>query len=60
MRRPVLAAEIVSRTGYNLPVGQADAGTRRISGVHRHYRGGGHALTNTRPALPPQSLATVL
>ena len=32
MRRPVLAAEIVSRTGYNLPVGQADAGIRRISG----------------------------
>jgi hypothetical protein len=32
MRRPVLAAEIVSRAGYNLPVGQADAVTHRISG----------------------------
>jgi hypothetical protein len=30
--RPLLEAEIVSRTGYSLPVGQADAGTRRISG----------------------------
>ena len=32
MRRPVLAAEIVSRASYSLPVGQADAVTRRISG----------------------------
>jgi hypothetical protein len=32
MLRPVLAAEIVSRTGYSLPVDQADAVTRRISG----------------------------
>ena len=28
----MLAAEIVSRTGYNLPVDQTDAVTRRISG----------------------------
>jgi hypothetical protein len=32
MPRPWLEAEIVSRTGYSLPVGQADAVTRRISG----------------------------
>jgi hypothetical protein len=32
MARPVAGAEIVSRTDYNLPVGQADAVTRRISG----------------------------
>jgi hypothetical protein len=32
MLRPVLRAEIVSRTGHSLPVGQADAVTRRISG----------------------------
>ena len=32
MPRPVLKAEIVSRTGYSLPVDQADAVTRRISG----------------------------
>jgi hypothetical protein len=29
---PVLEAEIVSRTGHSLPVGQADAVTRRVSG----------------------------
>jgi hypothetical protein len=28
MLRPVLEAEIVSRTGYSLPVDQADAVTR--------------------------------
>jgi hypothetical protein len=32
MLRPVLEAEIASRTGYSLPVDQADAVTRRISG----------------------------
>jgi hypothetical protein len=32
MARPGLEAEIVSRTGHSLPVGQADAVTRRISG----------------------------
>ena len=32
MLRPVLEAEIVSRTGYSLPVDQAEAVTRRISG----------------------------
>jgi hypothetical protein len=32
MLRPVLEAEIVSRTGYSLPVDQADAVTGRISG----------------------------
>ena len=32
MPRPVVEAEIVSRTGYSLPVDQADAVTRRISG----------------------------
>jgi hypothetical protein len=34
MSRPMAGgeAEIVSRTGYSLPVGQADAVTRRISG----------------------------
>jgi hypothetical protein len=32
MSRPVLKAEIVSRTGYSLPVDHADAVTRRISG----------------------------
>jgi hypothetical protein len=45
--------------GRSLPVGQADAGTPDLW-VHRRYRGGGHALTNMRPALLPQSLATVL
>jgi hypothetical protein len=32
MPRLVLEAEIVSRTGYSLRVGQADAVTRRSSG----------------------------
>jgi hypothetical protein len=32
MLRPVLEAEIVPRTGYSLPVDQADAVSRRISG----------------------------
>jgi hypothetical protein len=32
MLRPVLEAEIVSRTGHSLPVDQADAATRRILG----------------------------
>jgi hypothetical protein len=32
MPRPVVEAEIVSRAGPSLPVGQADAATRRISG----------------------------
>ena len=32
MPRPVLEAEIVSRTGNSLPVDQADAVTHRISG----------------------------
>jgi hypothetical protein len=32
MPRPVVEAEIVSRTGHSLPVDQADAVTRRISG----------------------------
>jgi hypothetical protein len=32
MPRPVVEAEIVSRTGHSLPVDQADTVTRRISG----------------------------
>jgi hypothetical protein len=32
MLRPMLEAEIASRTGYSLPIDQADAVTRRISG----------------------------
>jgi hypothetical protein len=32
MLRPVLEAEIVSRTGHSLPVDQAEAVTRQISG----------------------------
>jgi hypothetical protein len=32
MPRPVLEAEIGSPTGHSLPVDQADAATRRISG----------------------------
>lgn len=34
MPRPVLKAEIVSRTGYSLPVNQADADPPDLS-VHR-------------------------
>jgi hypothetical protein len=52
MPRPVLAAEIVSRAGYNLPVGQADAVTRRISGYIAV-----NVAEDTRSALLPQSLA---
>jgi hypothetical protein len=32
MPRPVLEAEVVSRTGHSLPVDQADVVTRRILG----------------------------
>jgi hypothetical protein len=49
MPRPVLAAEIVSRAGHSLPVGQAAAGTPGSLGTSPlPWRG--HALTNMRPA----------
>jgi hypothetical protein len=53
----VLAAEIVSRAG-NLPVGQADAVTRRISGYRRYVAE--ERAESMRSALLPQSLATML
>jgi hypothetical protein len=59
MPRPVLEAEIVSRTGHSQRVYQAAAATRRILGISP-LCGGGHALTSMRPALLPQSLAPVL
>jgi hypothetical protein len=58
MPRPVLEAEIASRADHSLPVGQADAAPRPDPWVSRRHRGGGHALTSTRPALLPHSPAT--